>query len=402
MAALIAAVSQPVVNQTPQNVVTSQTNVLPSSQTSVVPPTPNAKMRPTMTPPQPLLSDVSYQRFRDWRRRFDDYAVMTDLSTLPLGKQHIQLRTCLTPEMLHTLHYHLQVPKDDSTPITDVLATLDRHFKAQTNEALRRLELFSCRQEAGHFDRCCRSTKKAGEESFKGERRQSAGHVTQDSKGSGARRVQAATRTPSETSPPIVVSVTYRKGTYTLDMLPDMGADTTIIGPDHLQHIGLSLSDLQPPPQTPTYAADGSLMKSAIGSVQVQLQVKERSTQEWMDVHHGIHIPLLSYRACRELALIPELFPHQIAQVTHARVQKGKGSSAAVSTIQQTQDPSAAAAVRAVRCLDSEVQHLNDDLQLEELQQAARTDETYAMLLEHVHHGFQSHWYDLHKSLLDY
>ncbi|KAK3895888.1 hypothetical protein Pcinc_000496 [Petrolisthes cinctipes] len=139
MAALIAAVSQPAVNQTPQNVVTSQTNALPSSQTNVVPPpTPNAKLRPTITPPQPLQSDVSYQRFRDWRRRFDDYAVMTDLSTLPLGKQHIQLRTCLTPEMLHTLHYRLQVPKDDSTPIADVLVTLDRHCKAQTNEALRR------------------------------------------------------------------------------------------------------------------------------------------------------------------------------------------------------------------------------------------------------------------------
>ncbi|KAK3876080.1 hypothetical protein Pcinc_019092 [Petrolisthes cinctipes] len=335
MAALIAAVSQPVVNQTPQNVVTSQTNVLPSSQTNVVPPpTPNAKMRPTITPPQPLQPDVSYKRFRDWRRRFHDYAVMTDLSTLPLGKQHIQLRTCLTPEMLHTLHYRLQVPKDDSTPIADFLATLDRHFKAQMNEALRRRQ----------FDKYCRLTKKAGEESFKGGRWQSAGHVTQDSKGSGARRVQAATRTPSETSPPIVVSVTYEKETYTLDMLPDTGADTIIIGPDHLQHIGLSLSDLQPPPQTQTYTADSSLMKSAIGSVQVQLQVKEHSTQEWMDVPQAIPIPLLSYRACRELALIPERFSHLIAQVTHARVQKGKGSSAAVSTIQQTQDPLVGAA----------------------------------------------------------
>ncbi|KAK3895886.1 hypothetical protein Pcinc_000495 [Petrolisthes cinctipes] len=62
----------------------------------------------------------------------------------------------------------------------------------------------------------------------------------------------------------------------------------------------------------------------------------------------------------------------------------------------------AAAAVRAVRCLDSEVQHVNDDVQLEELHQAARTDETYVMLLEHVRHGFPSHRYDLNNSLLDY
>lgn len=56
---------------------------------------------------------------------------MTDLSTLPHRKQYIQLRTCLTPELFHSLHYYLQVPKDDSTHIAEVLSTLDRHFKAQ-------------------------------------------------------------------------------------------------------------------------------------------------------------------------------------------------------------------------------------------------------------------------------
>ena len=51
--------------------------------------------------------------------------------------------------MLHILHYRLQIPDDDSTPIENIITTLDEHFKAQTNEALRRRELFSCRQMIG-------------------------------------------------------------------------------------------------------------------------------------------------------------------------------------------------------------------------------------------------------------
>ena len=128
----------------------------PSSSTSPPPPRPPTHSRAPpqleaiIIPPPPLLQpDTSYQAFRDWRRRWRDYSVMADLATLPLSKVHIQLRACLSPEMLHVLHYRLQIPDDDSTPIEDIITTLDEHFKAQTNEALRRHELFSCRQMVG-------------------------------------------------------------------------------------------------------------------------------------------------------------------------------------------------------------------------------------------------------------
>ena len=75
--------------------------------------------------------------------------MMPDLATLPLSKVHIQLRACLSHEVLHILHYRLQIPDDDSTPIENIISTLNEHVKAQTNEALRRRELFSCRQMIG-------------------------------------------------------------------------------------------------------------------------------------------------------------------------------------------------------------------------------------------------------------
>ena len=51
--------------------------------------------------------------------------------------------------------------------------------------------------------------------------------------------------------------------------------------------------------------------------------MKGKGIQERIHIHPNIPVPLLSYRACRELALIPEQFPNTITQVTHAAVQSG-------------------------------------------------------------------------------
>ncbi|XP_045136243.1 uncharacterized protein LOC123519099 [Portunus trituberculatus] len=64
-------------------------------------------------------------------------------------------------------------------------------------------------------------------------------------------------------------------------------------------------------------------MQPVIGSVQVKMTVKGHSIEEWIHVYPDIPVPLLSYRACRDLALIPERFPAPIAQVTHAAVRNG-------------------------------------------------------------------------------
>ena len=178
----------------------------------------------------------------------------------------------------------------------------------------------------GHFSQQCRSSKTSNDSSAT-----STKHPHRGSKASSARRV-STTRTPHETSPPVIVTVTHDKGIGKLSMLPDTGADTSIIGPDHLSSVGLTPEDLLPPPQTPTFTADGSTMQPAIGSVQVQLQVKDGSTREWIDVHPNTPVPLLSYRACRELSLIPDKFPQPIAQVTHARAQRGRGKAECQST----------------------------------------------------------------------
>ena len=430
-----------------------------------------SKSKPVISKPSALQPDATYQGFTDWKQNWDDYANMTDLENLPLAKRHIQLRSCLSSDIVHTLRYRLGVSQDDTTKIADVLQSLEKYFKAKTNEALRRRDLFSCRQEAGEQfndfyvrvkklseavdvckqgDTLCEETqiknvilmgvedqelvqelialiptkslddvvrhcfnfeaarqtasvitskpsnvcavskykkdKKANQRSQKAstpnqDSCKSCGHSheqnkcpaaeatcgscgrkghrprtercpardvkcrkcnkkghydkcchsqpgesqQQDSssqqKGNSVCRVNSTTRSKPKSAPPVSVTVTHSTGKGVLLMLPDTGADTTIIGPDHLPGIGLKKEDLRAPPQTPTYGPDGNLMNSAIGSVEVQLEIKGNITQEWIDVHPGTPTPLLSYQACQKLALIPEKFPRPIAQVTHARVQ---------------------------------------------------------------------------------
>ncbi|MPC42878.1 hypothetical protein E2C01_036509 [Portunus trituberculatus] len=136
---------------TPQLAATSPTSPSPTLSPQ---PLPAGMLHPTNTkavihPSPPLQSDVTFPDYKAWKRQKNDYATFTDLAKLDLPKQHIQLRMCMTPEVLHILQYRLRVTPDDMRSIEQVLDALEQHVKAQTNEALRHRDLFSCKQRVG-------------------------------------------------------------------------------------------------------------------------------------------------------------------------------------------------------------------------------------------------------------
>lgn len=100
-------------------------------------------------PPPPFAPDVTFQAFREWRRRWTDYTTMVDLQRLPKAKQLAQLRMCLSMETLQVLEHVLQVPPDATCSVQHVLDVLQNYFKGQRNEAERRRAFTSCRQEEG-------------------------------------------------------------------------------------------------------------------------------------------------------------------------------------------------------------------------------------------------------------
>ena len=502
------------------------TRLLP--QTPAAPPTPKAAIQP----PPHLSSDVTYQYFREWRKKWDDYATMVDIASLPRPKQLIHLRMCLSPETQRILEHTLQVPPDSTSSVTDVLNLLEKHIKDSSNEALRRRAFTSCRQATGesfadffvrlkslseevdvckahskdceeawikhgiltgvqdeelvqkiialdasatlndvvtlcrsyeatrttasalraspavravsqyrkgkktdhrtnaetkgearpatptlpsscsncgrrhgskgcpatealcrgcgtkghwshtsvcsaktvqckacsrygHFERLCRSSKPKSRHPSKPKPPQTKNdsrstiHVvrtqhppatprTPEQPPSGLRRVQSTPRDKPSPSPTISVVVTHGGKSGSIEMIPDTGADTTVIGPQHLQHLGLTRRNLQPPPSLEYYNADGSKMPAALGSLQAELAFGRLTCSGWIDVQGALTTPLLSWQHCRDLGLIPKDFPRQIpdAGSTIGRIRESTGATS-VATVQCHMQPLAPAPLPA-------------------------------------------------------
>ncbi|ROT64572.1 hypothetical protein C7M84_017478 [Penaeus vannamei] len=365
--------------------------------------------KPMIPSPPQLQSDVTYQLFRQWRRKFEDYSVLMGLHSLPPATQHIYLRTCVSLEVQRLLHYTLAIPPDSSMPVVQVLDALQQYFRNSQNEALRRRELLSCKQTPGEpfsafyarmkdladeselctgdrttcaatqlkmillmgvreeelvqrlvsldsqaslddFVTCCRtfeSSRAAASaivaapsqlnilSSYKRNQRrqkmtattkhtpqrcqsppltkdlpascrsctrQHAGHFAKCCKSTRktstnqtrrARRVSTG-RTPK----PVNVTLSYGSKSSQLLMLPDTGADITVIGPKHLDSLGIPRCNLSPPPVTDVLTADGSSMTPALGCFETTLQLGQASCKAIVHVHEDIQTPLLSYGHC--------------------------------------------------------------------------------------------------------
>ena len=99
-------------------------------------------------------------------------------------------------------------------------------------------------------------------------------------------------------------------------MLPDTGADFSVIGPQHLEFLNISRDSLKPlSPDSPmTLTADGSPMKPALGTFQATLTLGKRSCSAVIQVQDGFSMPLLCYSHCLALAIIPPDFPKPISE----------------------------------------------------------------------------------------
>lgn len=487
------------------------------------PPTPKAAVQP----PPPLSSDVTYQQFREWRRKWEDYATMVDIASLSRPKQLIQLRMCLSLETQRVLEHTLQVPPSSTSSVDEVLDVLQKHIKESSNEALRRRAFTTCKQATGesfadffvrlkslseeidvckahsteckeawlkhgiltgvqdeevvqriialdaaatladvvtlcrsyeatrtaasalrappgvravsqyrkdkktdhrtkadarpavptlqsscsncgkqqhgpkgcpateavchgcgktghwshmekcpaktvqcnacsrygHFEKLCKSSNPKSQHSSKPKLQKTKKnsratiHVvrtqsplsrvpeTSKQEASNVRRVHSTVRVKPTPSPTICIVVTHGERSNTMEMIPDTGADTTVIGPQHLQHLGLTSRNLQPPPSLDYYNADGSKMPAALGSLQAELTYGKLSCSGWIDVQGALSTPLLSWQHCRELGIIPKDFPRQITDdvSTVGRIREST-SATPVATVQCHRQPASVVA----------------------------------------------------------
>lgn len=165
----------------------------------------------------------------------------------------------------------------------------------------------------GHYDRCCRKKKDAKRSDAPG----STAPPPSSGKSPSCRKVKTTTTATCPTPSPICVFLTYGGTTSRLMMLPDTGADISVMGPQHLDLLNIPRSHLQPPSSTTTLTADGSTMSPALVSFTATLTLAKRSCYATVQVHDGVQLPLLSYGHCKELAIVPPGFPKPILNVTH-------------------------------------------------------------------------------------
>jgi len=74
---------------------------------------------------------------------------MVDLQKLAREKQLIQLRMSVSLDVQRILKHTLGIAHDTLLTVDEVLDELQKHFKNQRNEALRRRELLCCKQKEG-------------------------------------------------------------------------------------------------------------------------------------------------------------------------------------------------------------------------------------------------------------
>ncbi|KAK8373942.1 hypothetical protein O3P69_019952 [Scylla paramamosain] len=204
----------------------------------------------------------------------------------------------------------------------------------------------------GHFEKLCKSSNPKSQHSSKPKLQKTKKnsratiHVvrtqsplsrvpeTSKQEASNVRRVHSTVRVKPTPSPTICIVVTHGERSNTMEMIPDTGADTTVIGPQHLQHLGLTSRNLQPPPSLDYYNADDL-----------------RCLLLWVPSRRSS--PMASCRArggsmckhCRELGIIPKDFPRQITDdvSTVGRIREST-SATPVATVQCHRQPASVVA----------------------------------------------------------
>ena len=96
--------------------------------------------------------------------------------------------------------------------------------------------------------------------------------------------------------------------------IPDTGAEVNVGGTKLLDQLQLCERDLRDGPYSKLVAANRSLLKK-LGTLPITITLNETAIKDDIVICEGQNDLLLSWKTCRDLAIIPDNFPKQIGKI---------------------------------------------------------------------------------------
>ena len=105
-----------------------------------------------------------------------------------------------------------------------------------------------------------------------------------------------------------MVSISSSTGNKNIKVLPDSGADISAAGQHIMRYLGHYKSNLVPSIITPR-TVNGSRM-TPVGKIPVIIQLKDRQYKDDIHICPGVSGPLISWKATKELRILPPHYPY--------------------------------------------------------------------------------------------
>ena len=157
--------------------------------------------------------------------------------------------------------------------------------------------------------------------------------------------------TSVESAPRVRLDVTAHS-TVSVRALPDTGADISVGGLDFLEELGEYPENLLPPEQHPS-AANGEIIAS-VGVLPVTLTLGDITTPEEIHILPDVRGLLLSWRATRQLQIIPRCYPRQISCAQSSAAPARPDSTLSWSSQSAAEDQSPGLFVESLAGMDGE------------------------------------------------
>ncbi len=114
------------------------------------------------------------------------------------------------------------------------------------------------------------------------------------------------------------MELTGINGKAMIDVLPDSGADISVIGLDVLHKLGDHEYNLGKHGMVTSTAVNGAIMKP-LGTTEVTFRLGPYETEEIVHVYRGVHGALMSWSAAKRIGILPESYPNHKVTLRESR-----------------------------------------------------------------------------------